>query len=434
MLTETHITGLDANLKASVEKHGPWNYNWPTTLPVTDFIHVPPNYLPAGFHGIDAESLDGLPWYKICKPVRRPEDPAIGKMREKLRQQQRDEMTPPCISVRSAKPSGSFSESQGNAVSTHGARTNSESSRMQAWYPRRIQSNRTLEHGPPKSLQVHDIATPPAQQDLKRNADQSQSGHKRRKIVADGFKSSLSWSSDHIQEHNQYLVQSIETAAPRKLGTLARDIGQEVRRRAKTSAIKKKMGTAVPCIHSADPYEVASTANEGPERVEMVNAVPKTESKSPKKSAGKILRNPCVVIYRDAGIQMPKAELLSNGHDLGGNTGQDRRRTNAPLPRTRKEKKLREKKDYQPSLNIKGRVSKLSTSNPGRKRSRKTTLDPSRKTDPRWTRSQVDSHHRKHMALNKKSKPVPVLSATRDVKLVDHEDHLVHGGDRSIFG
>ena len=432
-MTETQLTRLDASLKASVDKHGRWKSNWPPTLPVTSFIHFPPNHPPPRSHGIEAESLDGLPWYKICKPVRRPEDPAVGKMREKLRQQQRDEMTPPRISVRSTKPSDSFSKSQSNAVSAHSARTNSENG-MQAWYPRRIPSNGALEHGPPKALQAHDIATFSAQQNLKRNADQSQSGHKRQKIVADGSNSSLLSSSDHVQEHNQYLAQSIEAAAPRKLGTLARDIGQEVRRRAKTSAMKKKTGTAVPCIHSAEPYEVASTVNEGPERVEMVNAVLETESKSPKKLAGKTLRNPSVVIYRDPAPQVPHAELRSSGQDLGGNTVQDWRRTHAPLPRTRKEKTPREKKGYQPPLNNKGRVSKPSTSNIGGKRSRKTTIDPSRKTNPRRTRSKAESHNTKHVALNKKSKPVPVLSATQDVKLIDHEDHMVHGGNRSIFG
>ena len=431
MLTEAELQWWDEKLEAEVEKNGRWNPNW---LPSHIAQHIAqlassatPKDLPPVPCRLEDEFPVDLPWYKLYQPGYRPEDPAIEEMREKLRQQQCDEEAPPRFLITSTESSRELSESLLELKSIYG----------QTFHPLGSSNTKAQENsfsGGIELQQMNDVEASLAQHRFKRKADSPPSIHKRRKMVADDINSNNPSSPYHILDDTKSLAQSAGDTAPRRAGVLARDVGQEVRRRAKTSGRKRTKGTVTTNIQPTEALQVADITNQELERAAPIDAISKTVSKSPKKPAGNILRNPSVVIYRDSGLQMPKAGLPSNGHDLGGNTGQDRRHTNAPHPRTQKEKKLREKKDCQPPLNTKGRVSKLSTSNPGRKRSRKTTIDPSRKTNPPWTRSNAESHNTKHVALNKKNKPVPVLSATQDVKLIDHEDHMVHGGNRSIFG
>ena len=308
-----------------------------------------------------------------------------------------------------------------------------ERAHRQALYALFFPSHRN-QHSPEQGLdtqQINNNADSSAQNKRKLKADPSPSAHKRRKTVAEDSNSNPLSSPHHIPGTKE-LNQSVKDAVPNKLGILARNTGQEVRRRAKASVRIKTKRTAVPHVQLTEPPNVVDAVNTGLEGAGTVDAVANTTSKSSNDLPGGVLRNPRVVIYRDSALHMKHAESLSRRKGLGNSTVLGQKHSNVSLPCTKKQKKLVKTKVHQPPLDTKSRVSK--TSPPAQKRSRKTNLDTAHKTNSRWMRSQTGPHHTKHVALNDSNKPVPVLNVTQEVDLTEREHHIAQTGYCSIFG
>ena len=269
------------------------------------------------------------------------------------------------------------------------------------------------------------IGTSSSRNKLKRRADWSPPAPKRRRSLAWDFFATPSSSEYHIPELLEPQDQPAEDTVPNNPGILARNIGQEVRRRAKASSRKNAKSTTVTHVQPTTPPEVTDIANEKLEPAELADATPKTESKNRKESAKMTLRNPAVVIYRDPELHKEYIDALNYIEEPGNSTVQSPpQRVTDPLPRTKTQKKLAKSKVNQQHLNTKGGVSK--TSKPSQKCSRKTTVDITRQTPSRLTRSQTDRGHMKHVSLDAKGK-----SRT---DLTEHEHHVVQGGSCSIFG
>ena len=269
------------------------------------------------------------------------------------------------------------------------------------------------------------IGTSSSRNKLKRRADWSPPAPKRRRSLAWDFFATPSSSEYHIPELLEPQDQPAEDTVPNNPGILARNIGQEVRRRANASGRKKAKPTAVTHVQPTTPPEVTDIAIEAPERAESANAPPKTESKNRKESAKMTLRNPAVVIYRDPELHKEYIDAVNYIEEPGNSTVQSPpQRVTDSLPRTKTQKKPAKSKVNQQPLNTKGRVSK--TSKPSQKRSRKTTVDITRQTPSRLTRSHTDRGHTKHVSLDAKGKS--------KMDLTEHGHHVVQGGSSSIFG
>ena len=395
-----------------------------------------------------------LPWYKTCGPQNRPEEPAIEEMREKLRQQECEETAPP----RFLDPDRAFQ--------SYEAPNDIERAYEQLWYDEMAPSSfldpdrdfqfyeapidierayqqllyeldfpiQQSQDFPEQGLdmqQINTIVTSYAQNIRKRKADPSPSAHKRHKTVADDSDSNPLSFPDHIPWTKE-LNQPVEDALPKTLGVLARNTGQEVRRRAKTSDRNKTKRTAVPLVQSTQPPNVVDPVSAGFEGAGTIDAAGET-TKSPKDlPRGEVLINPRVVIYRDSALHMQHAESLSKRKGLGNSTVDGQKHPNISHPGTKKQKKLAKTKVPQPLLDTKSRVSK--TSPAAQKRSRKTHVDTAQKASSRWTRSRTDPHHAKHVALNENSTSIPVLGVTQEVDLTKSEHHIAQTGHCSIFG
>lgn len=385
MLTEAEHQWWDEKLEAELERSGRWDCN-------------------------------------LRPPYLSQEDLALTEMRKKLREQRRDEMAPP----RFLDPSRDFKY--------RAAQIDFERAHRQALYALNFPTHNGNQHSPEQGLdtqQINNNAESSAQNKRKRKADPSPSAHKKRKSIADDSNSNPLSSPHHIPGTKE-LNQSVKNAVPNKLGILARNTGQEVRRRAKASVRIKTKRTAVPHVQLTESPNVVDAANTGLEGAGTVDAVANTKSKSSNDLPGEVLRNPRVVIYRDSALSMKHAESLSSRKGLGNSTVLGLKHPNFSLPCTKKQKWLVKTKAHEPPLDTKSRVSK--TSPPAQKRSRKTNLDTAHKTNSRWMRSQTDPHHTKHVALNDSNKPVPVLNVTQEVDLTEREHHIAQTGYCSIFG
>ena len=376
-----------------------------------------------GHNFAESNRADELPWYKYNPTTGPAEDPAIEKMREKIRQQQRDETSQPRILKRSTESSGDLPESHISDDSAHKDLTDSErrigeASReeldlLSLFFDDQAKTfERRLE-----SRQMGDVATSSAQPALKRKADSSPSAYKKRKTVADDL-IPTALSTSHQDPRDKELDQLIEMSLANNAGVLARNIGHEVRGRAKTSSKTKTKRTAASRFQPTEPSKEANIAEEGFKGAKVVDATSKTASRPLKKPAGTILRNPAVVIYRDPKVADATPKTVSrplkesagtvlrnpavviyrdptshkqdtaqlSGKDaLGDSTVLNQGRANGSLPRIQKDKKPRTKNGYRPAPDNKGRVSK--TSKPTQKPSSKNTKGKSRMMHPLWASS-----------------------------------------------
>ena len=429
--------------------------NWLPTLhmpaiPVTPYwppYQPSPNPSPSSIQVDD--SLDDLPYYKLCQPRQRPEDPAIRKMDKKLRRQEDAEMAPP----RSLKPfkrtSGGFGETLLSHASINRAGTVLESDPTPASLSSGNPPNEAQEHSSEEQQeppQMNDIDTSSAQNTLKRKADSSPSANKKRKTDTENSNSNPPPTPHHgpemidLEESDEEtdpeiidLEESDEDTAPIKLGILARDIGQEVRKRAKAVGRTKPKHAAGkvlqnPCVviqgdsrtactqaQPTEPSQVADDAKEGLQGAEMVDTTPKTASKNHGAPAGKILRNPSVVIYRDSAPHMQNAPSLSNGQDLGNNTVLGQKCANK-LPRTKKQRRLAKSRIQKQALSTRHGVAKPST--PARKRTRKPPVDLKRDS-PRVMRSctSIGGYPKRHIFLNDRNKCLPLVTVAKELEI-----------------
>ena len=374
--------------------------------------------------------------------MERPEDPAIQEMEEKLKQQGDDESAP----LRSIKPSKNTYDKylenirSGGPVNWLRAALDSDLPQASISPFRGISPSeardRPIEHKLGRQ-QMNDIGTSSAQNTLKRKADSSSSANKKRKTDTDISDSNplhtphyidLEESDEDITSNSNPLPtphhiteiidleESDDDTVPNKLGILARDIGQKVRKRAKALVRTKPKQTAGkvlgnPSVVTDRNSRTALPQVQPTEPAKMVNSTLKTESKKPKHPVGHVLRNPYVVITRKPVLHMHHADPLTSGEkELGNNTALGRKcANNAPLPRTKKQKKLAKSKARQQAQNTNNGVSKRST--PVRKWTRKPPVDLKRDS-PRvmrsWTR--VGDRPTRHFVLDDRNGMFPLMT------------------------